>query len=108
MFGEEGALLSSEEIAERECAACLYLRGLYFDFADITFDSQTGKSADPSFIDTVFQVMADEQYVEFFKVRPDELTLLEWESIRIVRAERSRRDKQIQLQSKVSSPPPSL
>jgi len=95
-FFEDGkeTLVDAEEVAERECSACLWLWTLY----DTWLQQAEGQELEvtPSDLEFAFEAISLEQYCEWFKVPPESISSREWQLIKTLKVEQGRAQAQRQ------------
>ena len=95
MWNNEDVLLGAEEIAERECDPCSWEWQLWQEIMEATTvrdpEGRVVEQGSAVWGEIAFQMLELDEYIEVFRVPPTEITAMEWEYLRAVRHERSRR-----------------
>lgn len=86
-----GVLINLEEIAERECGACDQEYSIWDKIIEDTGNARYG--------DIVFAMLDLDNFIEVFRLRPQEISAIEWEYLSAVRSERNRRQAYLSWQA---------
>ena len=95
MWECEETLLDAGELVERGCDACMWEWELWQRIIESTTKADTEgnvvEAGSARWGEIAFEMLALDEWIEVFRIPATEITAIQWEFLRAVRHERSRR-----------------